>query len=181
MPEFAEDPTVRFARVAALTAPASPELAPSVLEEIIQKAGGDAGNQVTAVAEHVAANSGLSVTQAKPMVKAAVEGKTDDKEKAQAASAAVGGAVGAGAEVELSDPVMLTPPARVVFAGLFVVALMACIGIIAGIGKEANPQESALITLAVLGGLSLVAILVLVMGYKNVTIKGTGPSAGGSS
>ncbi len=181
MPTFAEDPTTRFARVAALTAPVSPELAPSVLEEIIEKAGSDADNQATAVAEHVAAHTELSATQAKPIVKAAVEGKTDDKEKAEAASAAVGGAVGIGADIELSDPVMLTPAARVVFAGLFVVALLACIGFIAGIGKEADPQESTLITLAVLGGLSLVAILVLVMGYKNVTIKGTGPSAGGSS
>jgi hypothetical protein len=54
-----------------------------------------------------------------------------------------------------------------------------CVVFVAVVGKESGSQESALIGLSVLGVLALIAVLVLVMGYKNVKITGAGPSAGG--
>jgi hypothetical protein len=177
MRTYAEDPVARFEKVVALTAPASPDLAPDALQPVIERSGDGMAAEAAAVSEHVAKHSRLTVTQVKPALEAALKEKTDPKAKADAASKAVAAATGPGADIELSDPVMLLPGWRALFASLLLVALLGCVGCITALGNESAPQESALISLAVLGGLSLVGILVLVMGYKNVTIKGTGPSA----
>lgn len=108
----------------------------------------------------------------------ALEDHASPYANADAVSKAVTSATGASANIELSDPVMLSPVARVVFAGLLCAALLACVGCIAGLGESSSTQSSALISLAVVAVLCLVGILVLVMGYKNVTIKGGPPTAG---
>lgn len=86
MKPLAVDPVDRFLKVAALTAPARPELAAARVQDVIAKAGADEGDQVNALAKHVASHSSLTEAQAKPIVKAAVAGKASNEEKAKAAS-----------------------------------------------------------------------------------------------
>jgi hypothetical protein len=181
---FAADPVTRYAQLVALGAQTSPELTPDALEQVIAEAPG--GDEVSSLSEHLAEHSRLTLEQAKPVVKAALdqttaEGRTDPKAKATAVSDAAAGAAGASANVELSDPVMLEPLYRIIFAGLLFLAFVGCVACITTLGNESSAQESALIGLAILGVLALIAILVLVMGYKNVKISGAGPSGRGSS
>jgi len=186
MSRLAADPIERYERLVARTTPANPELTPDALTPIIETAGADPAKEVSALSSKVAEQSGLTVAQAQPVVKAALdkaaqESQTDPTAKASTVSKAVAGAMGASADIELSDPVMLKPGPRVVFAALLFVALVGCVGCITVLGNESSTRESAFVGLAVLGVLALIGILVLVMGYKNVTIKGGAPSTGGSS
>lgn len=107
--------------------------------------------------------------------KSTEEGKTDPEAKAKAVSNATAGLAGGSANVELSDPVMLEPIFRVLFAAFMSVIFAGCVVCVTIVGNESSTQESALIGLVVLGVLALVAVLVLVMGYKNVKISGAGP------
>jgi hypothetical protein len=176
---FAPNPVERFQQLAGVTTTsASTNLAPSDLQPIIEGSAGD--EQVAKLASQVAAHSRLTTAQAKPLVEAAVKDKTDPKAKAEAVSDAVTGATAAAADIELSEPVMLEPGWRAGAAGILMLALLACIVCVTALGNDTNTQEAALIGLTVIGVLTLIGMLVLVMGYKNVTIKGTGPSAGGS-
>jgi hypothetical protein len=180
--KIAADPIARFQTLAATYAtPASSALTSSALQPIIEKATGGDDGQVEQIASHIAANSPLTAAQAQPLVEAAVKDKSDPKAKADAVSEAVAGATGPSADLELNDPVMLEPGWRAGTAIALLLALGGCIAGIAILGDGKEVQEAALIGLAVLGVLTLVGILVLVMGYKNVKIKGSGPSAGGSS
>ncbi len=171
MATLAEDPVARFGKLMALSAAPRSKLAPDTLESVINSAGGDAADQVTAVATHVATDTPLTLGQARPLVRAAMAGAPDTPAKAQAVSEAVT-AAGLTGNIELSDPVMLAPWARAVSGGLLFVALAACIACITSLGEKANSAGSALIGLSIVGVLALVGTLVLVMGYKNVTIKG---------
>ncbi len=130
---------------------------------------------MSALSSHVAEHSQLTVAQAQPVVTAALQDQTDPTAKAAAVTQAVAAATGATADIELSDPVMLKPWARVAFAVLLFVALVGCIACITVLGDRPRTAGSALVGLAVVGVLALIGILVLVMGYKNVTIKG-GPA-----
>jgi hypothetical protein len=180
--KIAPDPIARFQALAATcTTPVSPALTSSALQPVIERATGSDGGQVEQIASHIAANSPLTAAQAQPLVEAAVKDKSDPKAKADAVSEAVAGATGPSADIELSDPVMLEPGWRAGTAIALLLALAGCIACITILGDGKEVQEAALIGLAVLGVLTLVGILVLVMGYKNVKIKGAGPSAGGSS
>jgi hypothetical protein len=180
--KIAPDPVERYTQLVALTAPPSEALKPETMARILTAAGEDG---ISALSKHIAEHSSLTVERAKPVVKAAVEkstaeGKTDPQAKAAAVSEATAALTGASANVELSDPVMLEPVYRVAFAAVMSLVLAACVVCVTVVGNESGTQESALIGLAVLGALSLIAMLVLVMGYKNVKIGGAGPSAGRS-
>ncbi len=181
---FAADPVARYAQLVSLSAQPGPGLKPDTLEQVITRARG--GDEVSALSEHLAEHSRLTLEQAKPVVKAALdqtaaEGETDPKAKATAVSKAAAGAAGASANIELSDPVMLEPLYRIIFAGLLFLVFVGCVACITTLGSESSAQESALIGLAILGVLALIAILVLVMGYKNVKISGAGPSGEGGT
>ncbi len=172
----AKDPVERYKELLGAAASTTGPLKTSALETVV-RAG---GNEVAALSRHVAEHSSLSVDQATPVVKAAIEkttaeGKTDPKSKAEAVSKATAGLTGGSASVELTDPVMLDPLYRAIFGGAMALLFGACVGLI---GSEAAATESAVICLSVLGALSLIAVLVLVMGYKSVKISGAGPSAG---
>jgi hypothetical protein len=180
---LAEDPVERYGRLIALTAPApsaQSALNPDSLEPIIQAAGDQHVAQALAVSDHVALHSALTARQALPLVSGAMQGQAGPEAKAQAVSQALGGSVGATGTIELSDPVMLAPWARAGFACSLVVTLGACIVCITVLGKQSGTPGSAFVGLSITGVLALIGILVLVMGYKSVTIKG-GPSTGGSS
>jgi hypothetical protein len=179
--KIAPDPVERYARLIKLSALPAEALKPETLAQVLTAAGG--GDEISMLSRHVAEHSNLTVEQAQPVVKAAVEkstaeGKTDPEAKAEAVSKATAGLAGGSANVELSDPVMLEPIYRVAFAALMSVVFAGCVVSVTVIGNESSTQESALIGLGILGALALVAVLVLVMGYKNVKISGAGPSAG---
>lgn len=175
---LAEDPIARYEKLVASAtpraAPVSPGLEPATLYPIIQATSERPGSQVSALSEHLARHSRLTFAEAHPMVANAIAAHTDPTAKAEAVSRVVASATSA--NIELSDPVMLNPGARVVFAGLLFAALLACIGCIAVLGETSSTAGSALIGLAVVAVLCLIGILVLVMGYKNVTIKGAPPT-----
>lgn len=181
MKALTEDVTDRYKQIVGLTTPGNPALTPDALEPIIAAAGGQHENEVSALSSRVAEQSKLTVAQAKPVVEAALEGKADPKAKADAVSGAVAGTTGASADVELSDPVMLAPWVRVTFAALLLVSLLLCVACITALGDASGTSGSALVSLAVIGVLALIGLLVLVMGYKNVTIKGAGPGASGKA
>ena len=177
--KIAADPVDRYTRLLAVSAPSAAPLKTEALEGVISSG----GDEVAALSKHVAEHSNLSLAQATPVVKAAIEksaeeGKTDPKAKAEAVSKATAGLTGATGNVELSDPVMLEPIYRVLFAAVLSGVFAACVACVAIIGNESSTKESALIGLSVLGVLALIGVLVLVMGYKNVKISGAGPSAG---
>jgi hypothetical protein len=180
MAELAADPIRRYTELTAALSGAAQDsqLTPNAIEAVIRSHPED---ETSAVAYHVAANSPLILAEANPIVHRALKDKADPTAKATAVSKATAAATGANAEIELSDPVMLAPWIRLIFGLLLFLALGACIDRLAALAKASNPQESAVISLAILGGLALIGLLVLVMGYKSVTIKGGGPSASGSA
>jgi hypothetical protein len=175
--DLAEDPIQRYERLLTRIAPVSRELEPAALQPIIQEAAGQSDKEVSTLSEHVAEHSTLTVAEARPVVTHALEGQANPAAKAAAVSKAVTSAAGASANIELSDPVMLNPTARAVFASLLFLALLVCIGCIVALGESSGAPGSGLVGLAIVGILSLVGILVLVMGYKNVTIKGGPPTS----
>ncbi len=175
---IASDPVERYANLLALSAPPRAPLNPDALEALI----GTGPDDVSTLSKHVAEHTNLSLAQATPVVKAALdkakeEGKTEPKDKAEAVSKATTGLSGGSANIELTDPVMLAPGVRASFAIGLLAIFAVCVFLV---GDEAPDSESAVIGLSVLGVLALIAVLVLVMGYKNVKISGAGPSAGGS-
>src|SRR5665811_1736534 len=107
--ELTEDLAVRYKQIVGLTTPGNPALTSEALQPVIAAAVGQPQNEVSALSNRVAEHSNLTVAQAKPVVEAALEGKTDPKAKAEAVSSAVAGTTGLSAGVELSDPVMLAP------------------------------------------------------------------------
>ncbi len=164
----AEDPVERYKSVVAFTQP-RPELSAEALEGVIARSGGPE-EAVAAVSRHVAQYGRLSAPEAQATVEAAVRGVQGSGAQAAAVSAAL--AATPTGEVQLSDPVMLNPWARLVFAALLNGAVGGCIWQIAVLGEAERQQESAIVCLAVVAVLSLLGVLVLAMGYKNVTIKG---------
>lgn len=179
----ATDPIDRYVTLVKLVSQvnSSPALTPEAIQGVITATGQPATSDAaaTAVAEHVAQNSNLTAAQAKPRVAAALQTAGTDQDKTAAASHAVTGASGITGDIELSDPVMLKPPARIVFAALLFIALLVTIVVILILGDDQPAPSAALISLGIIAVLTTVGILVLVMGYKNVTIKG-GPPAGTS-
>jgi len=74
-------------------------------------------------------------------------------------------------DVVLSDPVMLGSTVRLALAGLCGFSVLAAIGAVIGLAAVDRHGAAPYAVLGVLAGLSLVALVVLVMGYKNVTIR----------
>ncbi len=176
---LAEDPVARFQKVLEAASGARAALTPASLEPLMPAGAAEPSSaQLDDIATRVAENTPLTKAQAIPVVSAAVKGQATPQAKAQAISdAAVGAALSA--SVELSDPVMLSPWPRAIFAGAFMAAVGGCIWSLNALGKGSGSQEAAEAALAAVGVLALIGVLVLVMGYKSVNIKSG--SAGGAS
>jgi hypothetical protein len=147
-----------------------PQLQAPALKTVIDDAGGaDPG---PALVQHVAANTPLTPTQARPIVAAALAAAPgpDSEAKAAAVSQAVASSL-PNVDVELDEAVLLSGGVRLGFAVAFLLILVAGGIGVAGIGKEASPSEAAMVCLSVVSIISLVGTLVLVMGYKNVKLK----------
>lgn len=173
---FAEDPVERFARVALAASGSNPGLSEDALGAVMAgKPDDDA--KTDAAATQIAANSALTKAQAKaviaPKIKAAADSKAKAKDASEAATAA---AASATADIELSDPVMLKPAARVVVA----VVQAAIVGLAAVLLALKGMSNDRAIGLSVVAVLNSIGILVLVMGYKNVTLKASPPTKASS-
>jgi len=163
---FVEDPVARFTEITQAVSGSRAELSEEALRAVMaDKEGDDA--KTDAAASQIAAHSTLTEQQAKTAIAPSIKAASDG-DKAKAASEAAAGA-GAAADVELSDPVMLKSWGRVVFAAIqaLVVALASILLAFRSMSNDAA------IGLAVIAVLNSIGILVLVMGYKNVTIKGS--------
>jgi hypothetical protein len=171
------DPVVRFQKALAMArrgAPTPNALAPGALASVIQNNPADVS---ASLATHIAQHSFLDEMSAANLVDANLPTLGTTQDKATAVSAAATSATSVTALVELSDPVMLWPGARFVFAGALVLTLvLALVFIFVLTQGSTNVATAAYASLAAVAGLSLVGMLVLVMGYKNVTIKGGTPS-----
>lgn len=171
LPEAADDPVKRYRQLLELTrSQPRPELSQQALEEVISNSG--ERDAVPALSEHVAKYSRLSEPEARTLVGAAMGETQGSQAKAAALSAAI--ATLPSGELQLSDPVTLKPWARVIFSLILSCAAGGCIWQIATLGEAKGSQESAIIALAIVGVFALIGVLVLAMGYKNVTIKGGG-------
>lgn len=163
--KFAEDPVDRYRR---LTASASTELSPDSLAQVMAADETDE----TKLVDHVARHSRLTAAEASAVVATALQTAGSTQAKAKAVSSAVSAAAINGG-VELSDPVMLDPPVRLAFAIVFCVVVAGCVAGLDDLGRRSASPDAALIGLAVVGVVAIVAVLVLVMGYKNVKITGS--------
>ena len=154
-----------------LSAPAA-ALQPPALSTIIEHHGQD--EVVTALAEHIAKNSRLDLARSLALVRDSLPAHGDAMARATAVSQAAMAATSFSGDVELHDPVMLWPWARLVFSFILVAALIGTIIFIFLLADHKTSATTATyVCLAVAGGLALVGVLILVMGYKNVTIKGS--------
>ena len=125
-----------------------------------------------AAARQIASNSTLTEAQARAAIASKVNAVSDDAKPKAASDAAAAAGAGAAADIELSDPVMLRSEGRVAFAAVqaLIVALSAILLAFRDMSNDAA------IGLAVVAVLNSIGILVLVMGYKTVTIKASPPS-----
>jgi hypothetical protein len=170
------DPVARFHDVLALargTNQATPEaLQPFRLAEVIQQAPNAQAVPVD-LARHIALHTALSQASAQLFVNATLPAEGTPQQRAGAVSTAAQSGVGFNGDLELSDPVMLWPVARMWFAATLVVIVFLSVVFMFILTLASSKQETAsYAALSVSAGLSLVGVLVLVMGYKNVTIKG---------
>jgi hypothetical protein len=74
-------------------------------------------------------------------------------------------------DVTLTDPVMLGSVARLVLAGVCGFAMLASIGAVIALAAGGTHGAAPYAVLGVLAGLALVAMVVLVMGLRSVTIR----------
>jgi hypothetical protein len=171
------DPVVRFQQALAVArrgAPTPNALAPGALTTVIQNNPADVSGSL---ATHIAQHSFLDEASAAHLVDLVLPAQGTAQDQANAVSAAATSTASATALVELSDPVMLWPGARFAFAGTLVLTLVLAVVFIFVLTQgSTNVATAAYASLASVAGLSLVGMLVLVMGYKNVTIKGGTPT-----
>ena len=169
------DPIDRFEELLRVVTPAAPAIKPDKLQAVIEQHQGEGDAAVsTALSHHIALNTSLTEQQATDLVTETIPETGDAASKAQAVSSATTPVVTG--EVQLSDPVMLWPWLRGVFAFVLAAELFLTVGLVYSLDSAA--PNAAYIALAVLAGLSLIGLLVLVMGYKAVTIKGGTGSSG---
>jgi hypothetical protein len=143
----------------------------------------DPDQRTDALAEVVAKKTSLTEDAAKPIAKAAVnagqaaaDGDKDNK-TADTLLSNLGG-IG-GDSLQLSDPVMLWPWARAAGAALL---LIICALAAVFIFNRNSTSSDYDVSLAVVSVAALIAALILVMGYKNVTIsKGSQASSKGAA
>ncbi|HUC56052.1 MAG TPA: hypothetical protein VMA95_01520 [Streptosporangiaceae bacterium] len=147
-------------------------LQPVALSQIMEDSGPD--RAASALAEHIAKNSRLDLARSTALVQESLPADGDTMARATAVSNAALAATSFSGEIELHDPVMLWPWARLVFSFILVAALIATIIFIFVLGhQKAAAPTATYVCLAVGGGLALAGLLIMVMGYKNVTIKGS--------
>jgi len=125
--------------------------------------------KVTALAKHIAFHSMLTLDYATPLVNAAVMGSTSNADTAQKVSTAVSGLTGS-ADLELSNPNPLSKIIRTVFAAVLVAVLIVALVLIA-VAHSSGTAEY--VGLGILGGVSWLGAVLFVMGYQNVTVKGS--------
>ena len=182
-----KDPSDRFKEIAGIGATSTTQndaVSPAAIEEVIQhqrQANGTAGDISTAISRHVALNTLLTEPVAQQVVASAMAsgsngtGAASDSASAKAVSAAVS-QMGVSGNVSLSDPAMLGPIPRLAAA-----ALLGVIGILS-VGYEANLAPTtgwgAYVALTIGSVLSILGVLILVMGYKTVTISGSSTPPG---
>jgi len=178
--------------------PIDKNLTQPAIERVIADA--NRQNVSTALADHIAKHSRLTQPEALALTEStgATADAADASKVSTAASAAAGAASGAlEADVELSDPVMLWPGARAAFAGVLAAIIVLCVILtyvlatstttttVSGNNTTSTPVATSsweFVAFAVAAAFSLIGVLVLVMGYKNVSIKGgSGSSGSGSS
>src|ERR1700751_3302077 len=133
------DPISRYNDlISALPQPAPNEaLTAPALQKVIDDARNTNVDPREKLAEHIALNSPLSRDSAKALVnKASPTGTPDAGKVSNAASAAA-----ISADVELSDPVMLWPAARCVFASVLIVILGGAAGLAYQLANGSSGQN----------------------------------------
>ena len=150
----------------------------ATLQGVIDRARGAGGNVGDTLAEHLAQNTILTKSAAAEVVDNAPKADDGTPDAAAVSQGAAAAAAALSGKLDLSDPVMLWPAARAVFAALLVVILAGTLWFtfhLADKSATAQPSSSwAWVPLLVGIIASVIGILVLVMGYKSVTIKGSG-------
>lgn len=176
---LATDPEVRFQRVAGLLGGGVSQVSTAGVRQVIANRDPSDPATINDIAEHVALHSSLSKDAATTVVSSAVQGAANADEAAANVAKAVPQISG---QVSLSDPVPLAPWIRLVF-GLVLAILAAAAGVgVFHVSREQAPSTAGLVALAILAGLSLLFLVVIVMGYKSVSIQGgTGQSGSGGS
>lgn len=184
------DPISRFSEAVSIANQArdgsSARITPKDLAELIPADGvGSGANRsatIQTLSAHVSQHTSLTAYSASALLESAIPKDASKDVAASTASTAVAGSIPS-ADVELSDPVMLWPPARVAFSAVLVVLLGVSVWLIYKLANSsvtvsgASPSSqnivptTGFVALIVIGVLSLIGVLVLVMGYKNVTIK----------
>jgi hypothetical protein len=135
-------------------------------------------DQKGAVVDFLTKNSTLTEDEASPIAEAAVKaGGGDASKTADNVMTSLGGF--SGDSLSLSDPVMLWPWARATAAVvLLAISVLAAVFIF---GRHLTSNDYN-VPLAVIAVAALLAALILVMGYKNVTIsKGSGSGSAGAT
>ena len=182
-----KDPADRFSELTSQLAPAAGTASQAGLQQAVKNAldtnAATPDQQPAAVAQAVAANSRLTTAEATPLVAQALTTApaTDSDTKAKAVTTAVNALSGGVPSLSLSDPVMLGSGARTAFAVVSALALIFGILGIIFLAAFTNSGTAPYNVLAVLSGLSLLAVVVFVMGYKNVSISSGGSGSGGKS
>lgn len=192
MGRFADEPSelladVLAARPAALPTPDA--LSPEALQAAIGRrtSAAQADAAVDEVAGHIARNTRLTALEARSVVQTAMAGQstqgsaTSPSAAAKSASAAATAAAGPSLAVQFSQPAMLKPWARFTFAGLLFIPLLVSLFFTYRLARHAttptHPVPGAVyVSLAIVAAFSVIGILVLVMGYGNVTINAGAPS-----
>jgi hypothetical protein len=182
-----KDPADRFRELTSQLAPAVGTAAQDGLQQAVKDAldtnAASPDQQPAAVAQAVAANTRLTTAEATPVVAQALTAApaADTDTKAKAVSSAVSALSGGAPSLSLSDPVMLGSGARTAFAVVSALALIFGILGIIFLAAFTNSGTAPYNVLAVLSGLSLLAVVVFVMGYKNVSISSGGSGKAGAS
>lgn len=165
-----KDPVERFLEIRNALGPSPAALSePALHAEMTSAPQGT--DLVEALSTYVANNSTLTKAQAKTAVQST--GATANSADASKVSKAASAAAGFSADVSLSDPVMLDPVYRVAFSGVFAAGLAACIGLSYLLATDGQTSSAwPFVPFAVGAAVTFIGILVLVMGYKTVDIKG---------
>jgi len=172
---FYTDPADRFAKAVAATRsarqPVPGTVQPAILESVIRSASN--GGVATKVAEHVALHSGLTEAEAQQIVTPVLTATSasDPSTQAQAVSDAVNTAISASGDVSLSDPVMLGPVPRFISSAALVA--LAFLSVVLASTRGSGTATTEYVALVIAAVLSIIGALVLIMGYRSVTISGS--------
>jgi hypothetical protein len=180
MSQWFTDPAERYLQVAQMAPTGeldsrnepAPELDSAALLDVIQTAS-DSGKPVAPeLAAHIAKHSPLTEAEAMPLV-TVLEARHKTPEKLAAATSGHVSRKVSGA-VSLSDPAMLGPLPRLIASGVLAAALL--MSVVYAHALPRKPSGWAYGAFMFIAASATIGILVLVMGYKNVKIKG---AAGG--